>query len=392
MLNRRSLRIKAMQSMYAFKQSKQSDYHIALDLIKESFAPDLNSMDFQDKELLESNKKQAIKLFDEYYNADRILVGQDVPDVVQNTASEAVSYYKQLVKKDFQFFRKQMLSETEEIYHHYLRFLMLLLEFAEVSKNEYERQVEKKKKVLAVGELNLFQNQVIDRLTNSKSLQVDAIKLNIEWTKERDTVRQWFKEVIKKDEQYQEYSKISAPSFQDDKQILLHLVKNILFKQETLDRYWEEMDINWVENKSILKSMVQKTLKAITEEGADAEPKLVELSSNWEDDREFFEKLFSECIKNDDEYQQLISKKAKNWDVERIAATDRVILEMAICEMINFPSIPVKVTINEYIDISKVYSTPKSKQFVNGLLDVLAEELQNEGVIKKSGRGLIDNK
>src|SRR5688572_26477805 len=100
MLNRRSLRIKAMQSLYAFKQSKQSDYHIALDLIKESFAPDLNSMDYQDKALLESHKKQAIKLFDEYYNADTILVGQDVPDVVQNAASESVTYYKQLVKKD----------------------------------------------------------------------------------------------------------------------------------------------------------------------------------------------------------------------------------------------------------------------------------------------------
>lgn len=381
-----------MQSVYAFKQSKQSDYHIALDLIKESFAPDLNSMDYQDKELLESNKKQAMQLFGEYYNADNILIDQNVPDAVQNATSEAVSYYKQLVNKDFQFFRKQMLSETEKIFHYYLRFLLLLIEWAEVAQAEHERLIQKKNKVLAVGELNLFQNAIINRLLGCKPLTLEAIKLNLDWTEERETVRQWFKEIIKKDAQYDAYIKTAAPTFQEDKQVLLHIVKNIIFKHEGLQRYWEEMDIKWEENKSILKSMVQKTLKSITEEGEDAEPKLVELSSNWEDDRAFFEKLFSECIKNDDQYQTLISKRAKNWDVERIAATDRIILEMAICEMINFPSIPVKVTINEYIDISKVYSTPKSKQFVNGLLDVLAEELQEEGVIRKSGRGLIDNK
>lgn len=381
-----------MQSVYAFKQSKQSDYHIAIDLIKESFAPDLNSMEYQDKEMLDANKKAAIKLFDEYYLTDNIKVGQDIPDASKNVASDALSYYKQLVKKDYEFFRKQMLSETEKIYHHYIRFLLLLIEWAELSKVEHEKNSQKAGKVLSVGALNLFQNKVINRFINSKPLKIDAIKLNLDWAEDRDNVRQWFKDIVIKDEQYQEYLKIVAPTFQQDKQILLHIVKNLIFKNDALQLYWEESDITWSENRSILKSMVQKTIKAISEDGLESEPQLVELSSNWEDDRDFFLKLFSECIKHDDQYQALISKKAKNWDVDRIAATDRVILEMALCEMINFPSIPVKVTINEYIDISKIYSTPKSKQFVNGLLDVLADELQEEGIIKKSGRGLIDNK
>lgn len=381
-----------MQSVYAFKQSKQSDYHIAIDLIKESFAPDLNSMEYQDKEVLDANKKAAIKLFDDYYLTDNIKVGQGIPDVSQSVASDALAYYKQLVKKDYEFFRKQMLSETEKIHHHYVRFLLLLIEWAELSKLEHEKNSQKVGKVLSVGALNLFQNRVINRFTNSKPLKIDAIKLNLDWAEERDNVRQWFKEIVVKDEQYQEYLKLSETTFQQDKQVLLHIVKNLVFKNEALQLYWEESDISWSENRSILKSMVQKTIKAISEDGLESEPQLVELSSNWEDDRDFFLKLFSECIKHDDQYQALISKKAKNWDVERIAATDRVILEMALCEMINFPSIPVKVTINEYIDISKIYSTPKSKQFVNGLLDVLADELQEEGIIKKSGRGLIDNK
>ena len=94
----------------------------------------------------------------------------------------------------------------------------------------------------------------------------------------------------------------------------------------------------------------------------------------------------------EEKYESLIAEKTKNWDIERIAATDKIIMEMAIAEMINFPSIPVKVTINEYIEVAKRYSTPKSKVFINGILDVIAGELENTGVIRKSGRGLIDNK
>ena len=103
-------------------------------------------------------------------------------------------------------------------------------------------------------------------------------------------------------------------------------------------------------------------------------------------------KLFSQTVEKEYELEQIIGKKANNWDVSRMAVTDMIILKMALTEMMIFPSIPVKVTINEFIEISKNYSTPKSKQFVNGILDVLANELSSKGIIKKSGRGLIDNK
>jgi N utilization substance protein B len=102
--------------------------------------------------------------------------------------------------------------------------------------------------------------------------------------------------------------------------------------------------------------------------------------------------LFKHTLDNDDQYEQLISGKAKNWDIERLAMLDRIILKMAIAEMLHFPSIPVKVTINEYIELSKEYSTPKSKQFVNGILDATVAELTANNLLKKSGRGLIDNK
>jgi N utilization substance protein B len=138
-----------------------------------------------------------------------------------------------------------------------------------------------------------------------------------------------------------------------------------------------------------LSSKVLKTIKGTEEESDEILP---ELALNWEEDKEFFQEIYNLTIASEREYSELIATTTKNWEVERIALTDRVILIMALSEMVNFPSIPTKVSINEYIDISKTYSTPKSKQFVNGLLDTLSKELTESGKIRKSGRGLIDNK
>ena len=133
-------------------------------------------------------------------------------------------------------------------------------------------------------------------------------------------------------------------------------------------------------------------LKNVKDHYDSSEEVLPEIAINWEDDKEFFQNIFNLTVENDEINKELISKRTQNWDIERVAQTDKIIISMALTEMKNFPSIPVKVSINEYIDISKTYSTPKSKQFVNGLLDVLSKELTESGEIRKSGRGLLDNK
>lgn len=373
-----------MQNVYAYKQCEESDYHIAAGLIKETFAPDMNSMEVQDKAKLDEKKTKALDIFEKYYR-------QEIPEIegedgieIKKALVDALNFYNNQKKKDFDFFRKNMVVETERIYDRYLRILLLLPEFAGLAETESE----KKGKHQREG-LNLARNQVLDIIANSKVLKLEAIKRNLDWSDSRDDVRQWFRE-IKKDEAYVSYKSLETPSFSDDKQIVSHVLKNIVFRNELVRAYFEERDLNWVENKPIVRSMALKTIKGL--ESASSELQLAELSPNWEDDRDFFTALFSQTIKYDDQYEALISKKTKNWDVERIALLDKIILKMAVNEMINFPSIPVKVTINEYIEISKNYSTPKSRQFINGILDVLATELIDEGVVKKSGRGLIDNK
>ena len=152
----------------------------------------------------------------------------------------------------------------------------------------------------------------------------------------------------------------------------------------------EEIDLQWSEDMGVIKSMITKTLKGITPD--DQTLKLAVLSKNWEEDKNFFNNLLKYAIENDKDFAEIISGKSKNWDISRIAKVDKIILKMAMAELINFPSIPVKVTINEYIELSKNFSTPKSKKFVNGMLDVISADLQEKGIIRKSGRGLIDNK
>ncbi len=117
-----------------------------------------------------------------------------------------------------------------------------------------------------------------------------------------------------------------------------------------------------------------------------------DISYNWEDDSAYVQELFERTVSENDTLEELLQDKLKNWDIERVALTDKVFLKMALIEMMYFPSIPTKVTINEFIEISKTFSTPKSKKFVNGILDGLAADLVKNGRIKKSGRGLIDNK
>jgi transcription antitermination protein NusB len=182
---------------------------------------------------------------------------------------------------------------------------------------------------------------------------------------------------------------MKSKSLEEEKKLINQIYK-IVLKDKDMMSFFEDRDFNWAENRSIVKNLVLKTIKAIEEK--DVSLNLLALSTNWEEDKIFFKELYDKTIAGDKELEQIVTEKVKNWDIERVAVLDRVILKLAISEMMNFPSIPVKVTINEYIELSKLYSTPKSKQFINGILDTASGELLKNGKIRKSGRGLIDNK
>jgi len=186
-----------------------------------------------------------------------------------------------------------------------------------------------------------------------------------------------------------EYLQQEDRSIGTEKDIIKHIFKKIILKSPAIEQVFEEKFINWPVDKEVLQALIAKTFKNFSSEDP-RKNKLAEITQNWNDDSEYIIALLGKTIRNTNEYQKLISEKTKNWESDRIALMDTLLMRMAICELVNFPSIPVKVTINEYIEISKVFSTLKSNTFINGILDKILNDLNQQGRIQKAGRGLRD--
>jgi transcription antitermination protein NusB len=391
MLNRRTLRIKAMQAIYAYKQAEGSDYLLALDQLSDDFAPDLNSMEVQDRKLLEGKRQIAQLLFKEWHETAQFETEETDKDII-DAVNRAIVSYQNAIKKDYKHYSNQMMTAVERIYDHYLGTLQILELLNELVEEEEVKKEKRFTEAKGPDVKRFLNNRVVQRILSNKSYQQHIIRRNISWGSDISEIRQAYKNVLKQDEAFLNYLALPEPTLADDLEVVKHIFKNIIFKEKNLQSLFEEQDLNWVENKAIVKSLVNKTVKTFGEEETEEEPVLLDLSANWDDDKAFFEELYHQTLQEDEKYEAMIAASVKNWDVERVALLDKIILKMALCEMHIFRSIPVKVTINEYIEISKLYSTPKSKQFVNGVLDKMAQELTNSGDIRKSGRGLIDNK
>jgi len=386
MLNRRILRSKALQCLYAFYKSKEANYNLALDYIRERFLPDLNSMEPVDKSELNLKKRDSIKTFELNFKHDSFIKLQDSEEDTEVTAYTAYIDYEEQNIKDYTHFKTNMLKDVEHIFDLYLWLLMIPEELIRIMENDTSGK-------LSILNKRFIENQIIELLRSNSRFQRGIIDYKLSWNNERALIINWFKNSVRLDEDYKSYingKKEKKDNFTTDKKLILHLYKNLLFKNDTFQEFMASADLNWNEDRHVIRSMIVKTFKNVETEDADID--LAVLSNNWEEDRSFFEKLFEVSVKKDKEFDKLIAEKSENWDIERMAIMDKIILKMAIGEMIDFPNIPVKVTINEYIELSKNFSTPKSKKFVNGILDVLSEELIAQGIIKKSGRGLIDNK
>lgn len=374
MLNRRTLRIKIMQSLFAFGQCREANHLLALDLIDEKFQPDLNSMEPQDKELLRKQKKIALQLFERRFKGKEVAESPDPR--IEKVVTEALDLFEKQVTKDQNFLSKSLVVEIEKLTGLYCNVLGLLLEFAELA------AAEKK-----VNHSHFVNHPWITALRTNKELTTQLLKSGF-WVQHRDTVRAWFREVIKENTNYQEFIATKKPDEVHQRDLIKHIVRKLILGAGPINDFFEAEDIRWAEDRDIIRSLVDKTIKSFDTD----QITLQKLSLDWEDDKLFISKLFKNTVDLEVQYKQLIAQNTKNWEVDRLPLTDRVILEMALAEMIHFPNIPVKVTINEYIELTKEYSTPKSRQFVNGILDVIAKSMKDSGAIKKSGRGLIDNK
>jgi N utilization substance protein B len=368
-----------MQSLFALQQCKEANHQLCIDKINEAFQPDLNSMEVQDKTLLAAQRKNATKLFEKAFaKGESLIESEDAR--VQKVVNDCFHFYHTQSKKDTSFFLKNLVSEVERIYDHYIAILSLPVAFARVA--EADKKVSHK---------NFLSNSYIQALARHEELRKNALKLGRHWNDKQDLVKGWFRDVVRQDSEYLHYLDRKTITLEDQKKFINHLFKKVILGKTIINEYFEEDVLRWSEDKDIVKGMVEKTVKSYNGE-ADGSLTLYALSVNWEDDQNFIEKLYESTTDLDPEYKELIAQNTRNWEVERLTLTDRMILEMAIAEMLVFPNIPVKVTINEYIELAKNYSTPNSRQFINGILDVISKDLKEKGTMKKSGRGLIDNK
>lgn len=376
MLNRRMLRIKVMQTLFAYDQCTEANRLLAIDQIEAIFQPDLNSMEVQDKVAIGKQRKAAVQQFEKKFsNAD----AADHTDAQINKAvADALSFYHKQNKKDYNHLSKNLVVEVEKLTDYYHSILGLMLAFRE--------QAEADKKI---NHKNLIDNVWLKALAANDELKKELLKGKSGWQNRLDKVRPWFRDVLKADAAYNKYLDEKKPDLDSQKAFVKHLYRKLILGG-TINAWFEEEDIHWAEDHEIVKGLTDKTIKSLNEEHGTIE--LQKLSLDWEDDRLFIARLFEETVKLEPAHKQLIANNTKNWEVDRLPLTDRIILEMAIAEMICFPNIPVKVTINEYIELTKEYSTPKSRQFINGILDVISKEMVKSGAVKKSGRGLIDNK
>jgi len=285
---------------------------------------------------------------------------------------------------------KNLLQSIDEVYEMYIWMLSLISEVVGYAENDANERANKH--LPTADDLNanlkILTNRFTISLNQNKEFLAGIKKYKVEWTFEPELVKTLFTN-LKSAPEYQEYLEKTGDTIQTDKDIIKFIFKKVILKSSLADQVFEEKFIFWPVDKDVLQALIAKTFKNFSFD----EPiknKLAEVTGNWEEDKEFIVKLLETSVRYDKDYQELISAKTQNWEPERIAMMDTLLMKMAIAEFVNFASIPVKVTINEYLEISKEYSTPKSNSFINGILDKILFELKAEKKINKIGRGLIE--
>lgn len=271
-------------------------------------------------------------------------------------------------------------------------YLLLLLMIGSMQGFAIERiESGRKKQLPSPEDLNpntkFVTNGPLRTITNSKNLQQVANESGIGWADHQEMLRKIFRSLMEHEE-YTEFMNSEDRSFRHDRESLIRMFRKHMINSELFQDNLEELSIFWNDDLDLTASMVIKTIKTIKEDDEDFE--LLPLWRDDEDDKEFLEVLFSKSLAQAEENEAMVTEAAANWELERIAIMDRILMKMALAEARNFPSIPLKVTLNEYIELSKYYSTPKSHGFINGILDELFSKLKTDGTIKKSGRGLIE--
>ncbi len=306
---------------------------------------------------------------------------------------QALYAYFQSEEENFNRTEKEMLHQIDRIYDLYLYLLLTFDEIKDVSEQKLD---ESKGKIRPTEEdlnpnLKFIENKVFATIENSKHLRRQAEENKVSWVGDanKEMFRKMFAQ-IKESEIYFAYMAEESRSFEADLEFVISLFKTEIANSELIYHFFEETSIHWMDDIDLACSMVLKTIKTVkADEELSGDLKILPLYKDPEDEIPFVKTLLRKTIARNSENEEIIDELTKNWEIDRIAKMDIILMKMAITEFQEFNNIPTKVTLNEYIEISKFYSTPKSNAFINGILDKVIDKLTKDNKIVKIGRGLI---
>ena len=302
--------------------------------------------------------------------------------------------YHQAEETDLMAAERRLLDSVDSLYGLFIRQLSFWPEVRSFAERRIEENMHKN--FPTAEDLNpnrkFIHNRVLNVLENNKDLRNLQEKYKISWTDDREDLIRGFYNRLREYPEYKEYMISTKDSFALDKKLILDVIDNHIAEDEVLFDFYSDKNLIYNSDYQLGVFLLWKFINEMDEnfdENTKIPPVYKTQNEPINDDKNFIVRLFRETLKHADEYQELIKANISNWDYDRIALMDRIIIFMALTEFTQFRDIPVKVTINEYIEISKYYSTPDSRRFVNGILDKIAETFKEEGKLIKSGRGLV---
>ena len=274
---------------------------------------------------------------------------------------------------------------------HDLFFYLLLLYTEVLKKTEELIEIRRNKLTAGIEErmpnMRFVENTLAQMIRQHENFRREVSNKKLSWLKDREVVSKLSRDLLDS-EDYQVYINDEEPSFETDKKFVKHFFEVILYNSEELYAALEEKDIYWINDIDFIIKKIASFIDRIQE--GKSETLVFPAVYKKDDDRTFARDLLMKAILNSKSYEDIIEKQIVNWDIERVTRTDRLILLLAITEVIGFSSIPIKVSINEYIEISKMYSSPKNAKFVNGVLDKTVNYLKENELFNKTGRGLLE--
>lgn len=286
---------------------------------------------------------------------------------------------------------RELMRSIDKTYELYIYLLLMFEELVRVASARID--IGKEKHLPTSEELNpnlrFVNNRLMAQLAGHQKLhrEREIRKLTLQHDDEMQLVRNLWA-TIRNSEEYKAYMASEEDSYAKDQEFVVDIFKKYFADDDNMEQFLEERNMHWPGDMNMaVAPAIIRTLESGTET---REPQLAPLFKDPEEDKQFIIDLFRKTIVDNELCEKLISEKTKNWEVDRIAVMDVILMKMAIAELIHFTSIPVKVTLNEYIEISKTYSTPKSKQFINGILDKLVADFRRDGTMQKTGRGLME--